>query len=82
MSSPFATAVRKLRAKRSFNNELQSVLNMSKSPDSLSKEDFLKNKAHLETLWQDVVTTMQECVKMVDEDDDAAEQTEELNYQV
>ena len=70
MSVAVDTIDRKLCAKRrSFKNELQSVFDVVKSSNGLSKEDFAKNKVRLEPLWREVVDITQEFIAVIMDDD-------------
>ena len=69
MSETVERIDRKLHAiRRSFRNELQSVLNDVASTDGLSKENFAKSNTHLEPLWREVVGTTEDYIAAIEND--------------
>ena len=55
----------------------------AKSEAGLSKESFDKKKVHIEQHWDEIVTSTEGCIKLIDDgDDDKDEQVNELNYQI
>ena len=83
-SSAFSVADSALRAKRrAFSNELTAVMNKAKSEAGLSKEGFEERQGYFEQNWTEIVTSTEDCVKLIDDgDDDRDEQVNELKYQI
>ena len=79
MSEAVDTIDRKLHAKKSFKNELQSVFDVIKSSVGLSKEDFVKNKVRLEPVWREVDETTKEYINAITDNDDNDNLGEDAN---
>ena len=50
-------------------NDIGHVQEIESSPDGLNKETFLKRKKDLEPRWQEVIVTIPECIRAVDNSD-------------
>ena len=83
-SSSCSVAKWALRAKWcSFPNDLTEVLNEVHSESGLRKERFDEKKAYFERNWDEIVNSMEGCIKLIDDgEDEKDEQSNELNYQV
>ena len=83
-SSAFSVADQTLHAKRrAFSNELTVVLTQAKSEAGLNKEVFEERRGYLEQNWTEIVTSTEDCIKLInDEDENGEEQVIELQYQV
>ena len=75
MTSPaFSVADRALRAKRrAFSNELTAVLNEAKSEAGLNKKAF-EEKGYFEQNWAEIVTSTEDCIKLIDDGDENGEE--------
>ena len=70
-SEAFSTADRALRLQRRvLRNELTAFLSDTESLNELSREDFAKQKAYFESLWQKVVASTEGCLNLIDDGDD------------
>ena len=70
-SSAFSTAERALRIKRrSFSKEFAAILDEVKSEVGLSKESFYKKKIYFEQHWNEIVTSAENCIGLIDNEDE------------
>ena len=83
-SSAFSTTERALHIKRrNFSKELTVILNETKSEAGLNKESFDEKKVYFEQHWEEIVTSTEGCINLIDDgDDDKGKQINELNYQM
>ena len=83
-SQAFAVANRALRIKRrTFSNELTAVLNEANSETGLSKEAFKEKKDYFEHNWNEIVTSTEDCVNLIDDGEEHRDdQIEELRYHI
>ena len=83
-SLAFFTAERALWVKRrSFCKEITTNIDEAKSEAGLSKESFDKKKVHFEQHWDEIVTTTEGCIGLLDDgEEDKEEQITDLKYHV
>ena len=83
-STSYAVAEWALRIKRrSFWNNLTTILNEVNLESGLTKELFEEKKAYFERNWDEIVNSTKGCIKLIDDwEDEKDKQTNELNYQV
>ena len=79
-SESFSTANRALRAQtRAFKKELSEFLSDASSQE-ISKEIVDKKREYFETLWVEVVVSNNDCISLLDNDDDhEREMIDDLN---
>ena len=82
-SEAFAIASRALRSKRrAFSNEITSFLNDASSEEGVSKEVFNEKNTYFEQCWEEIVTSTNDCVGLVDDVEEKGERIDELNEQL
>ena len=80
-SMPFTTAERASRLKRRcFAKGIKAILDELKSDGGLSKTDFENKKEYFSETYENVVTSTEGCIKMLDDDyGDKEEEIRTLN---
>ena len=72
MSEQFETASRALRLKRrAFSNEITAFLQSAKSDTPPAITEFRERQIHFKNLWDNVVTSTEDCIKLIHEDEDS-----------
>ena len=71
MSQEFGTASRALRLKRrAFSNEITAFLQSAKSDTPPAITEFRERQVYFAKLWDNVVTSTEDCIKLIHEDED------------
>ena len=61
--------------RRNFSKEINVILNEAKSEAGLNKEIFDEKKVYFEQHWEEIVTSTEECINLIDDgDEDKGEQ--------
>ena len=70
-STAFSIGNRALRAKRrTFSKDLIAALDDVKSNFGLTKEAFNEKKDYFESAWEEIVTSTEDCVNLIDDRED------------
>ena len=79
-SESFKVAIRALRVKRrAFAGEITSLIRDAQSDEGLSKETFYEKKDYIEHCWEEIVTSMKDCVGLIDDVEKKGEMVDNLN---
>ena len=80
-SEVFSTANRALPVKRrAFSKEVTAALNDARTEVGLSKEAFNEKRTYLEHIWEEIVTSAEDCIHLIDDrEEQGDEQIGELN---
>ena len=71
----FSIANRALRVKRrTFSKEITAALNDARSEFGLTKEAFNEKRVYLEHHWEEVVTSPEDCIHLVDDEEEQEEE--------
>ena len=80
-SAAFSAANRALRAKRRiFSRELTAALDDAKFDSGLSLETFKEKENYFERTWDEIVTSTEDCINLIDDGEDQKDEQIEGSY--